>query len=114
MNSKEQVFAISPGWAILTVVVVFVLSIFLGAFFFRFFGVGLALVFGEMLIALIPFGYMLYKRIDIKRYIGFEVKLKYILLGKALALFYCCSTWSSMEYWFQSLEQVRQFKNPML
>jgi len=87
MNSKEQVFAISPGWAILTVVVVFVLSIFLGAFFFRFFGVGLALVFGEMLIALIPFGYMLYKRIDIKRYIGFEVKLKYILLGISFGAF---------------------------
>jgi membrane protease YdiL (CAAX protease family) len=87
MNSKEQVFAISPGWAILTVVVVFVLSIFLGAFFFRFFGVGLALVFGEMFIALIPFGYMLYKRIDIKRYIGFEVKLKYILLGISFGAF---------------------------
>ena len=46
-------------------------------------GPGIALVVSELLILIIPLGYMLVKRVNIKRYVGLEVTPKIVMLGFA-------------------------------
>jgi membrane protease YdiL (CAAX protease family) len=87
MATTEEQQVIHPGWAILAVVASFVLFVFLGAASLVFFGTGPTMVLGELLIAVVPLCYMLYKRVNIKRYIGLEMKPKYILLGVAFGAF---------------------------
>lgn len=70
--------------AILIIVVTFILSLFLGVAFLILFGTHFVLVVGEILIVVVPLGYMLYKKVDVRGYIGFNVKPKTVLLGLAL------------------------------
>lgn len=44
------------------------------------------MVLGEIIILIVPLSYLLMKRIDIKSYIGINLKPKYILLGLALGV----------------------------
>ena len=81
--TQELVSEVSPISAIIVVVITFFAVLFFGAFFFLIFGTGLALVFSELLILLVPLSYMLIKRVSIKRFIGFELKPKFIVLGFA-------------------------------
>jgi membrane protease YdiL (CAAX protease family) len=80
---QEKVNAISPLTAILVVVVTFFLVLFLGAFFFLTLGQGPALILSELLILIVPLGYMLVNHINIKSYVGLDVKPKFIVLGLA-------------------------------
>jgi len=73
--------AISPLAAILAVLASFLLLLFLGAVFFILFGYGPALVLSELLVIVVPLGYMLNKKVDIKGYIGLDVKPRTIMLG---------------------------------
>jgi membrane protease YdiL (CAAX protease family) len=77
---------VSPLIAILVIIVTFLLSVFLGAALLILFGTYFMLVFGEILIIIVPLGYMLYKKVDIGSYIGFNLKPKIILLGLALGV----------------------------
>jgi membrane protease YdiL (CAAX protease family) len=63
-----------------------VLSLFLGALFFILFEYSFALIFGELFLVVIPLGYMLYKKVDIKSYVGLKVEFKVILLGLAFGI----------------------------
>lgn len=81
---EEDGSIISPSMAVLAVVVTFVLSLFLGVAFFILFGYGVAMVFGELLLIVVPLGCMLYRGVDIRSYIGLEIRLRTILLGVAM------------------------------
>ena len=80
---QEKVNAVSPLNAILVIVVTFFLVLFLGAFFLLTLGEGPALILSELLILIVPLGYMLVKHINIKSYVGLDVKPKFIVLGLA-------------------------------
>jgi membrane protease YdiL (CAAX protease family) len=83
-NSEEQkVKAIPTLDAVLVIVVTFFLVLFLGAVFFFTVGDGPALVLSELLILIVPLGYMLVKHVDIKRYVGLDVNPRLIMLGLA-------------------------------
>lgn len=81
---EEDGSIISPSMAVLAVVVTFVLSLFLGVAFFILFGYGVAMVFGELLLIVVPLGCMLYRGVDVRSYIGLEIRLRTILLGVAM------------------------------
>lgn len=85
MNQLEKRYnTISPLAAILSVAATFLLSLFLGAAFYVWFGYAFTLIFGELLLIVIPLSYMIYKRVDIRTYIGLEVKPKTLLFGVVL------------------------------
>ena len=85
----EKVNVISPVEAILVVIATFFLFLFLGAIVLLEFGTGPTLVFGELVILIVPLGYLMLKNIDVRRYVGIDVKPKLILAGiiSGLALF---------------------------
>jgi membrane protease YdiL (CAAX protease family) len=80
---QEKINVVSPLNAILVIAVTFFLVLFLGAFFFLTLGEGPALVLSELLILIVPLGYMLVKRVNIKSFVGLDVKPKFIMLGLA-------------------------------
>jgi len=80
---QEKIKAVPILDAALVIVVTFVLVLFLGAILFLVLGSGPALVLSELLILIVPLGYMLVKHVDIKRYVGLNVNPKLVLLGLA-------------------------------
>jgi membrane protease YdiL (CAAX protease family) len=66
---------------VLVIVVTFFLVMFLGAILFLVVGSGPALVLSELIILIVPLGYLLFKHVDIKRYVGLNVTPKLVLLG---------------------------------
>jgi membrane protease YdiL (CAAX protease family) len=80
---QEKVNVVSPLNAILVIVVTFFLVLFLGALFLLTLGEGPALVLSELLILIVPLGYMVIKRINVRSYVGLDVKPKFIMLGLA-------------------------------
>lgn len=80
---QEKVSAVPTLDAVLIIVVTFFLVLFLGFIFLLFLGWGPALVLSELVILFVPLGYMLFKHINIKRYIGLDVNPKLIILGFA-------------------------------
>jgi membrane protease YdiL (CAAX protease family) len=80
---QEKVSAVPTLDAILVIIVTFFLVLFLGAFLLLTLGSGPALILSELLILIVPLGYMLVKHINIKRYVGLDVKPKFIVLGIA-------------------------------
>jgi len=80
---QEKVSAVPTLDAVLIIVVTFFLVLFLGAIFLLFLGSGPALVLSELIILIVPLGYMLFKHINIKRYVGLEANPKLIILGFA-------------------------------
>jgi membrane protease YdiL (CAAX protease family) len=78
---QEKVKAVPLLDAFLVIVVTFFLVLFLGAFFLFVLGSGPALVLSELLILIVPLGYMLVKHVDIKRYVGLDVTPKLVLMG---------------------------------
>lgn len=84
---EENSSAISPLAAILAVVATFLLSLFLGAAFLILFGYSFALISGEILLIVVPLGYMIYKKVDVGSYIRLEMKPRTVLLGLAFGAF---------------------------
>lgn len=80
---QEKVRAVPVVDAFLVIVVAFFLVLFLGAFLYIIVGEGTALVLSELIILFVPLGYLLFKHVDIKRYVGLDVNLKLVLLGLA-------------------------------
>jgi membrane protease YdiL (CAAX protease family) len=79
----EKINTVSPSMAILVVAVTFVLALFLETALFLLFGIGPALILGELCILIVPLSYLLSKHVDIKAYIGLDIKPKVILVGIA-------------------------------
>lgn len=80
---QTKVSAVPTLDAVLVIAVTFVLVLFLGSFLFLVLGAGPALVLSELLILIGPLGYMLVKRVNIKRYVGLDVNPKLVILGFA-------------------------------
>jgi membrane protease YdiL (CAAX protease family) len=85
VNQMEKVGGdISPTAAILIFATTFVLALFVLSAVYDLFGSYVELLIQEPLLTVLPLGYMFYKKVDIKKYVGFEVKPRTILLGVAL------------------------------
>ncbi|MEM2465736.1 MAG: CPBP family intramembrane glutamic endopeptidase [Candidatus Bathyarchaeia archaeon] len=69
--------------ALLAMIASLLLSLFLAGFIANL-NYGFAMVVAELLLAVVPFGYMLSKKIDIKKYVRFELNPRNILLGVAV------------------------------
>ena len=78
---QEKVVIVSSLEAILVIVVTFVLVMLLGGLFYLVLDTGLALVLSELLILIVPLAYLLYKGVDIKRYVGIDINPKLVLWG---------------------------------
>ena len=78
---------ISPVVAILAVVVTFLLILFLGGIIFVILQNVIALIIQELLVVVIPLGYMLIKKVNVRSYIGLDIKPKNITLGIAFGGF---------------------------
>jgi len=80
-GEQEKVVPVSTLEAVLVIVVTFFLSMLLGALFFTVIGTGPALVLTELLILVVPLGYLMFKHVDIKRYVRLDVNPKLVLWG---------------------------------
>jgi membrane protease YdiL (CAAX protease family) len=82
---------VSPLAAVLAVIASFLLLIFVGGTLALLLGYGPALILSELLVIVVPLTYMLSKHVDIKTYIGSQIKpgtiLRGVALGGALLLF---------------------------
>ena len=78
---QEKTVPVSTLEAVLVIVVTFFASVAFSMIFYAAFGMGLALVFSELVILIIPLGYLLYKRVDIKSYVGLDVNPELVLWG---------------------------------
>ncbi|MGQ9641583.1 MAG: CPBP family glutamic-type intramembrane protease [Candidatus Bathycorpusculaceae bacterium] len=87
MSEHKEIQAILPSKAILAVIASFLLSLFLGTAFAILVNYGISMVLGELLLMIVPLGYMLSKKVDVKKYIGLEINFKSILLGIAIGVF---------------------------
>ena len=95
MQEKENF--ISPLVAISIIAVSFVLYIFFGAAIILVFGdwsLILAMIIGEVLLLIFPLGYMLLRGVDVRKYVGLEIKVKHVLLGVALGAFLFLVNWA--------------------
>jgi membrane protease YdiL (CAAX protease family) len=75
---------ISPLAAILVVIVSWFLVQFLGYAAFVFVGYPIAQICVELLVLVIPLGYMLYRKVNVRSFIGFDTKPQNVLLGIGL------------------------------
>ena len=73
--------AIPPLEAVVIIVATFGLLLFVGALFFVLFGNIFASPLSELLIAVLPVGYMFARKIHIRNYVGAGIKPKTLLLG---------------------------------
>ena len=78
---QEKVVPVSTVEVVLVIVVTFVLVTLLGGLFYIALDSGLALVLSELIILVVPLGYLLYKGVDVKRYVGLDVNPKLVLWG---------------------------------
>ena len=78
---QEKVVPVSTVEAVLVIVATFVLVMLLGTIFFLTLDSGLALIFSELIILIVPLVYLLHKGVDIKRYVGFDVNPRLVLWG---------------------------------
>jgi membrane protease YdiL (CAAX protease family) len=87
---QAEVSAVPNLDAILVIVVTFVLLLFLGSLFYLVLNDGLALVLSELIILIVPLGYLIVKRVNIKRYVGVNVNPKLVMLGFASGALLLC------------------------
>jgi len=78
---QEKIVPVSTVEAVLVMVITFVLVTLLGSLFYLTIDTGLALVISELIILIVPLGYLLYKRVNIKSYIGLDVNPRLVLWG---------------------------------
>ncbi len=77
---------ISPLEAVLGVAATFFISMFLGSAFLLLLDDSIVAIIVELLILVIPLGYMLHKKVDVKGFIGLHLTPRNTLLGIALAV----------------------------
>ena len=77
---------VSPLAAILAVIASWFLIQFLGYAAFVFVGYPIAQICVELLVVVIPLGYMLYKKVNIRSLIEFDTKPQHIILGIGLGI----------------------------
>jgi len=83
---EERSATISPSVAILIIVATFVVSLLGGSALLILFGFEITLASSELFLIVIPLSYMLYKGVNIRKYIGLDAKPLKILLGVGLGI----------------------------
>jgi membrane protease YdiL (CAAX protease family) len=78
---QEKQVPVSTLEAVLVIVVTFFAFLAFSFIFLAAFGESLALVLSELVILFVPLGYLLYKRVDIKSYVGLDVNPELVLWG---------------------------------
>jgi uncharacterized protein len=78
---EKKANVVSPLNAILVFILTMGLSLIIELIIYLTIGLGVALIIGELLLLLIPLGFLILKHVDVKNYVGFNPKPKYILLG---------------------------------
>jgi|GEM_PF-1045035 len=86
-RTEEDANTISPLSAILTIVATFALFLFGGVALIVLLGYASAMVFGELLLVVIPLSYLKFKGVDIRTYIKLDLKLKVVVIGVLLGVF---------------------------
>ncbi len=86
MEQQQKTNGVTPLNAIIVFIITMGLSIILAGILGLTVGLGLALVVSELLLLFIPLGFLLITRVDIKSYVRFYLKPKYILLGAGFAI----------------------------
>jgi membrane protease YdiL (CAAX protease family) len=79
--SNPKPVSVSPWEAVLVIVVTFFVFLFLGAIILLTVGEGPTLIFGELLILIVPLVYLLYRRIPVRAFVRFDPNPKFILIG---------------------------------
>jgi len=82
----EKAQKISPIEAILLVIAGFFLILFAGSFVY-WVGIGVTMMLGEVLLAVLPLVVMILKGVDVKNYIGFRLSSRDIMLGVVIGVF---------------------------
>jgi len=85
-HTEEAAITISPLSAILTIVATFALFLFGGVALIILLGYESALVFGELLLVVIPLSYLNLKGVNIRIYIKLDLKLKVVITGVLLGV----------------------------
>lgn len=81
---KSNGGTVSPLEAVLGVAATFFISMFLGSAFLLLLDYPIVAIIVELLILVVPLGYMLHKKVDVKGFIGLHVTPQTVLLGIAL------------------------------
>jgi membrane protease YdiL (CAAX protease family) len=85
MQEDKKPNPMSTTNAVIVFIATMVVSLFLSALLALTVGLGVALVISELLLLLIPLGFMLVNHVDVKSYVQFYLKPKYVLLGLGFA-----------------------------
>ena len=83
---QEEIVPVSTLEAVLVIVVTFFLTMFLGFIFLTVLGKGPALVLSELLFLVVLLGYLMFKHVDIKRYVRLDINPKLVLWGLVAAV----------------------------
>jgi membrane protease YdiL (CAAX protease family) len=76
--------AVVPFWEVAVVfIIMFFVFLFVGVAVLLFFGDSIGLIFGELSVLLVPLAYLMYKRVDVKKYVKISFNPKFVLLGVA-------------------------------
>lgn len=87
---EQEKVALSIVEVVLVIIVTFFLAMLLGSLLFLTIDIGLALILTELIILFVPLGYMLYKGIDVRRYIGLDINPKLVILGFVSGVILLC------------------------
>ncbi len=86
MQEEKKTGGLSTLNAILVFITTMVASLFLSAFLALTAGIGIALVISELLLLVMPLGFMLITHVNVKNYVRLYLKPMYLLLGLAFAV----------------------------
>lgn len=81
VSVEEDADLVSLNSVALILVATFVLFLFGGAFLIVLFGFEFALVFSEILLVVLPLGYLEFRGINIREYVKLDLKIWFVVLG---------------------------------
>ena len=87
---EQEKVALSIVEVVLVIIVTFFLATLIGLLLFLTIDIGLALILNELIILFVPLSYMLYKGINVRRYIGLDINPKLVMFGFASGVILLC------------------------
>lgn len=114
ISEIENSDVVSPHSAVLITAAAFILFLFGGAFLVILLGFEFVLVFGEILLVILPLVYLKLKGVNIGNYIKFNLKIRFIVIGSLLGVlvfFYNVVVTTSLISVFGVSEAVEEANN---
>ncbi len=87
---EQKKVALSIVEVVLVIIVTFFLAMLLGSLMYLTIDAGLALILTELIILFVPLGYMLYRGVNVRRYIGLDINPKIVMLGFVSGIILLC------------------------